>query len=114
MAREFAGGKTRGRPDPARSGHPALRGVDSLRYAGVMLQSEAGPRREINQARPEATLADRAAEREPRRWRTWLPVPVATGICLAVHWLVSQKEPPPETRSYFVFLWSVLAVALAL
>ena len=33
-----------------------------------MLQSEAGPGRpEINQARPDATLADRSAEREMQR-----------------------------------------------
>ena len=80
-----------------------------------MLQSEAGPRRpEINQARPDATLADVSAETEPRRWRTWLPVPVATAMCLGVHWFVSDKEPAPETRSYFVFVWSVLGVALVM
>src|ERR1043165_4712662 len=79
-----------------------------------MLQkaSDRGP--EIVQSRADATLGDVAAERETRRWRTWLPVPLATLICLAVHSLVSKTEPPMETRSYFVFLWNFLAVALLL
>jgi NitT/TauT family transport system permease protein len=79
-----------------------------------MLQeaSRRGP--EINSGRTDATLGDVAAERETKRWRTWLPVPVANLICLAMHWLVSKTEPPPETRSYFVFLWNFLAVSLLL
>ena len=79
-----------------------------------MLQeaSRRGP--EIVQARTDATLADVTAERETKRWRTWLPVPVANLICLAVHWFVATTEPPVETRSYFVFLWNFLAVALLL
>ena len=52
---------------------------------------------EIGQ-RTDATLGDVAAERETKRWRTWLPVPVANLICLAVHWYVSKTEPPAETR----------------
>jgi NitT/TauT family transport system permease protein len=79
-----------------------------------MLQeaSRRGP--EINSARTDATLGDVAAERETKRWRTWLPVPVANLICLAVHWRVSPLEPPAETRSYFVFLWNFLAVSFLL
>jgi len=79
-----------------------------------MLQeaSRRGP--EIVQARTDATLADVTAERETKRWRTWLPVLVANLICLAVHWFVSTTEPPVETRSYFVFLWNFLAIALLL
>jgi NitT/TauT family transport system permease protein len=46
--------------------------------------------------------------------RTWLPVTAATLICLGVHWFVSTTEPPAETRSYFVFLFSVLGVSLVL
>jgi NitT/TauT family transport system permease protein len=46
--------------------------------------------------------------------RTWLPVTAATAICLGVHWFVSTTEPPAETRSYFVFLFSVLGVSLVL
>jgi NitT/TauT family transport system permease protein len=46
--------------------------------------------------------------------RTWLPVTAATGICLALHWFVSRTEPAAETRSYFVFLFSVLAVSVVL
>jgi NitT/TauT family transport system permease protein len=80
-----------------------------------MLQSEAGRRSpEVAQPRAEATLGDVAAEGDRKRWRTWLPVPVANLICLATHWFVSRTEPPMETRSYFVFLGNVLAVALVL
>ncbi len=46
--------------------------------------------------------------------RTWLPVTAATAICLGIHWYVAQSEPPAETRSYFVFLWSVLGVSIVL
>ena len=74
-----------------------------------------GPRgAEINYRAADATLGEVAAEQKTKRWRTWLPVPVANLICLAVHWLVSKTEPPAETRSYFVFLWNFLAVALLL
>jgi NitT/TauT family transport system permease protein len=79
-----------------------------------MLQKASGRGPEIVQSRTDATLGDVAAERETKRWRTWLPVPVANLICLAVHWFVSKTEPPAETRSYFVFLWNFLAVALLL
>jgi NitT/TauT family transport system permease protein len=79
-----------------------------------MLQKASRRRPEITQSRTEATLADVAAERDTKRWRTWLPVPVANVICLAVHWFVSKTDPPIETRSYFVFLWNFLAVALLL
>ena len=79
------------------------------------MQNQASPRSaEVDQSRAEATLADLAAEQETTRWRTWLPVPLANLICLAVHWFVSKTEPPVETRSYFVFLWNFLAVALLL
>ena len=46
--------------------------------------------------------------------RTWFPVTAATAICLGIHWFISSTEPPDETRSYFVFLFSVLGVSLAL
>lgn len=79
-----------------------------------MLQkaSRRGP--EINSARTDATLGEVAGGGEEKRWRTWLPVPVANLICLAVHWFVSKGEPPAETRSYFVFLWNFLVVSLVL
>jgi NitT/TauT family transport system permease protein len=79
-----------------------------------MLQKASRRGAEINRATPDATLADVAAERESKRWRTWLPVPVANLICLAVHWWVSKTEPPMETRSYFVFLLNFLAVSILL
>jgi NitT/TauT family transport system permease protein len=79
-----------------------------------MLQKASPRGAEINQARADATLADLSADRESKRWRTWLPVLVANLICLATHWYVSKTEPAVETRSYFVFLWNFLAVALLL
>src|SRR6478672_10629190 len=80
-----------------------------------MLQSETGPRSaEVDQAwtggaprkAPPASIASSL--------RTWLPVTAATAICLGIHWYVSQSEAPAETRSYFVFLWSVLGVSIVL
>ena len=41
-----------------------------------MLQEASRRGAEIVQARTDATLADVTAERETKRWRTWLPVPV--------------------------------------
>ena len=79
-----------------------------------MLQKASRRVAEINRGRPDATLADVSAERESKRWRTWLPVPVANLICLATHWFVSKTEPPMETRSYYVFLLNFLAVSLLL
>lgn len=79
-----------------------------------MLQEASRRRAEVTQLRTDATLGDVAAERESKRWRTWLPVPVANLICLATHWFVSRTEPPMETRSYFVFLLNFLAVSLLL
>src|ERR1041384_3058261 len=79
-----------------------------------MLQKASGRGPEIVKSSTDATPGDGAAEREPKRWRTWLPVPLANLICLAVHWSLSKTEPPTETRSYFVFLWNFLAVALLL
>jgi NitT/TauT family transport system permease protein len=79
-----------------------------------MLQEASRRGAEVGQPRADATLGDVAAERKIKRWRTWLPVPVANLICLAVHSFVSNTEPPAETRSYFVFLWNFLAVALLL
>src|ERR1044072_820838 len=79
-----------------------------------MLQEASRRGAEVSQARPEATLPDVSAEREGKRWRTWLPVPVANVICLATHWFVSKGEPAMETLSYFVFLLNFLAVSLLL
>ncbi|MEY2548013.1 MAG: sulfonate transport system permease protein [Verrucomicrobiota bacterium] len=78
------------------------------------MQKASRRRAEIVPARTDATLGDVAAEQQTKRWRTWLPVPVANLICLAAHWYVSATEPPAETRSYFVFLWSFLGVSIVL
>lgn len=78
-----------------------------------MLQKASRRGAEINPAGPEATLAE-IAKRPSKRLRTWLPVPVATVICLALHWFLSRTEPPVETRSYFIFLWNILGGGLVL
>lgn len=78
------------------------------------MQEASRRRPEIVPARTDATLGDVAAEQEKKRWRTWLPVPVANLICLAAHWFLSKSEPAAETRSYFVFLWSFLGVSIVL
>lgn len=63
--------------------------------------TEGGPRKT-----PPASIADSL--------RTWLPVTAATAICLAIHWYVSKTELPAETRSYFIFLWTVFGVSIVL
>ena len=44
--------------------------------------------------------------------RTLLAFSLAVAVALAVHLFVSKKEPPPETRTYTIFLCAVLATAL--
>src|SRR5712675_1624900 len=79
-----------------------------------MLQ-EASPRvAEIEQAWTEGAPLKAPPVSRTASLRTWLPVTAATAICLGVHWFFSTRESPAETRSYFVFLWSVLAVSLIL
>jgi NitT/TauT family transport system permease protein len=79
-----------------------------------MLQ-EASPRSaEIDQAWTEGAPRVVPPATITASLRTWLPVTAATAICLAIHWFVSTTEPPAETRSYFVFLFSVLGVSLIL
>src|ERR1700731_5373907 len=115
MAREFAGGKSSGRPGAARSGHPALRGVDSVRYRGLMLQKESGPGGgEVDQAWTEGAPRQAPPTSIAASLRTWFPVTGATAICLGIHWALSTTEAPAETRSYFVFLLSVPGVSLLL
>jgi hypothetical protein len=45
--------------------------------------------------------------------RTFLAVPLASAIALAVHCLVSKNEPPIETHSYSLFLGVIMGVAIA-
>ncbi|MEY2495111.1 MAG: sulfonate transport system permease protein [Verrucomicrobiota bacterium] len=79
-----------------------------------MLQ-EASPRSaEVDQAWTEGALRKAPPASITASFRTWLPVTAATAICLGLHWFVSITEPPAETRSYFVFLFSVLGVSLVL
>ena len=80
-----------------------------------MLQSETGPRiAEVEQAWTEGAPRKAPPVSRTASLRTWLPVTAATAVCLVIHWFVSTTEPPAETRSYFVFLWSVLGVSLVL
>jgi NitT/TauT family transport system permease protein len=45
---------------------------------------------------------------------TLLALPVASSLALAIHFLVSKSEPPPETRSYTLFLCGVLAASIVM
>ena len=44
--------------------------------------------------------------------QTLLAIPVATSIGLAIHLLVSQKEPHDETHSYTLFLGAILVASI--
>jgi NitT/TauT family transport system permease protein len=74
---------------------------------------------EVGRQTPVAT----AAEQQPEtvftappvmklRLQTLLAIPVAASIGLAIHLLVSQKEPRDETHSYTLFLGGVLVVSI--
>lgn len=79
-----------------------------------MLQ-EASPRvGEVEQAWTEGAPRKAPPASIAASLRTWLPVTAATAVCLGIHWYVSANEPEAQTRSYFVFLWSVLAVSIVL
>ena len=80
-----------------------------------MLQSQTSPRiAEVEEAWTEGAPREAPPASITASLRTWLPVTAATAICLGLHWFVSTTEPPAETRSYFVFLWSVLGVSILL
>ena len=80
-----------------------------------MLQKETGPGGgEIDRAWTEGAPRHAPPTSITASLRTWLPVTAATAICLGIHWSISTTEPPAETRSYFVFLFSVLGVSLFL
>src|SRR6476619_700595 len=102
------------RPGSPRPGHPPVCRADPGGPGRFMLQEASARGGEVDQAwaggeprkAPPASIASSL--------RTWLPVTAATAICLGIHWYVSQSEAPAETRSYFVFLWSVLGVSIVL
>jgi len=48
------------------------------------------------------------------RLHTLLALPVAASVALAVHFFVSQTEPPAETHSYTLFLCVILGASIAL
>ncbi|MDQ3621754.1 MAG: hypothetical protein M3463_04595, partial [Verrucomicrobiota bacterium] len=65
-------------------------------------------------ATEQAVAAPRAALRQAKApWRTLLAVPLASALALAVHFLVSSKEPPMETESYSILLSIVLGAGIA-
>jgi NitT/TauT family transport system permease protein len=79
-----------------------------------MLQGTSSRVAEVEQAWTEGAPRQAPPASIAASLRTWLPVTAATLICLGFHWFVSTTEPPAETRSYFVFLFSVLGVSLVL
>jgi NitT/TauT family transport system permease protein len=80
-----------------------------------MLQKETGPGGgEVDQTWIEGAPRKAPPASITASLRTWLPVTAATAICLGIHWFISTTEPPAETGSYFVFLFSVLGVSLVL
>jgi NitT/TauT family transport system permease protein len=80
-----------------------------------MLQSQTSPRiAEVDQAWTDGGPPKAPPTSVTASLRTWLPVTAATAICLGIHWFVSTTEPAAETRSYFVFLFSVLGVSIVL
>ena len=80
-----------------------------------MLQKETGPGGgEVDQTWIEGAPRKAPPASITASLLTWLPVTAATAICLGIHWFISTTEPPAETRSYFVFLFSVLGVSLVL
>ena len=65
---------------------------------------------------PTAETAEKAPAvpaRSPARWGTLLALPLAIGLAIGVHGLVSKEEQPVETHSYFVFLGIFLGLAVA-
>ena len=79
-----------------------------------MLQETSSRGAEVDQLWTEGAAREAPPASIAASLRTWLPVTAATAICLAVHWFISTTEPPAETRSYFVFLFSVFGVSLLL
>jgi NitT/TauT family transport system permease protein len=55
-----------------------------------------------------------AAPAASSRLITLLAVPVATSIALAIHFYVSEKEPPAETHSCTLFLCGVLGAGIVM
>lgn len=75
-------------------------------------QTEESPRG--SEPETAATGGSPASRVDSRFGWSLLAVPAATLIALAVHWLVSKDEPPPETRSYYQFLGWLFGGAIVL
>jgi NitT/TauT family transport system permease protein len=63
---------------------------------------------------PQATPGLKVARTPKLRLPTVLALPVAVTITLIVHYFISQKELPEETKSYTYFLGGVLALSVLL
>lgn len=60
-------------------------------------------------------VPDRASTpRFTSRLVTLLALPVATALALALHFFVSEKEPPAETHSYTLFLCGILGLSIVM
>ncbi len=78
------------------------------------------PTQEIEQALPEAAIAsapaavaaDAASRASGTKLRTFLCVPIAAVLALAIHVLVSKGELAVDTHTYSVFLGSIIAFAV--
>lgn len=70
----------------------------------------------VSAAEPRAPIAadPAVAVVSPSRLVTLLALPLATAIALAIHFSVSDKEPPAETYSYAAFLFAVLALSIVM
>ncbi|HMG05394.1 MAG TPA: hypothetical protein VK581_08030, partial [Chthoniobacterales bacterium] len=77
------------------------------------LQVETPARARAVESRVQIAPSRTVTPKSPRLL-TLLVLPVAISIALAIHFSVSQKEPPPETRSYTLFLCVVLGAGLVM
>jgi NitT/TauT family transport system permease protein len=69
------------------------------------------------EAHAKVKQADRAREgtgssTRQARWRTFLAIPFAVAIALAIHWFAASKEPSSETGLYSSFLISLFFVSI--
>jgi sulfonate transport system permease protein len=93
-----------------------LQGPDPRRGESVSLSSpqvEAAPVSAAELPAPIASVPAVAAVSSSRPV-TLLALPVATAIALAIHFSVSEKEPPAETYSYAAFLFGILAISIVM
>src|ERR1043165_2994451 len=84
-------------------------GGSGCEVAEVLLRDAGGNGKQLTQLTQESkkTLAASATQSSAvLKATTLLAIPLAVGVALAVHAIVSRHEPAPETHSYWVFLWT--------